>query len=132
MYQKLCGIFAARFTQTVVCPLALLSAVYNARLTQNLHMIGQGGLPNFHLVNQYASAFLTTAEQFQDSKSFFIAERLEYFGVFFVGIFQALSPQIKLFWYEQYMRKIKKSQYQRIFFYESKNSFTLYIRELDK
>lgn len=94
--QKINGIVAPRFTQTVVRPLALLSTIYYAGLTQNLHVIGQGGLSDCHLVNQDASTLLATAEQLQNGKPLFIAERLEYLGVFMMCTFQVSSPQIKL------------------------------------
>jgi hypothetical protein len=80
-----------------VRPLALLPTFHNAGFAQNLHVIGQGGLADFHLVNQYASTLFTTAKQFQNSKPFFIAEGFKYFSVFLVGVYQTISPHINLF-----------------------------------
>ena len=47
----------------IMHPLALLASDDNARIAEDLHVVGQGGLADAHFLQQLAGAFLATAEQ---------------------------------------------------------------------
>ena len=51
LFQQFKRILTARFAQSVVRPLALLAALDNTGFTENLHVIGDGGLPHPQGVN---------------------------------------------------------------------------------
>ena len=63
-------------------PLALLASDDNARIAENLHMVGQGGLADAHFLQQLAGALFPAAQQLQNMDPIFIAERLEDDGNF--------------------------------------------------
>ena len=58
-------------------PLALLAPDHNARIAEDLHVVGQGGLADVHLLQQTAGALLFAAQKLQNADPVLVAEGLE-------------------------------------------------------
>ena len=58
-------------------PLPLLAAQDNAGITQNLHVVGQGGLTDAHFLQQVAGTLLPVSKEVQNTNPVFIAECFE-------------------------------------------------------
>jgi hypothetical protein len=73
--------FPGRFpVQGIVDPFAFFPAGDQPCVTQDLHMMGKGGLGQMEIFQQHAGAPLSALEQFQDVEPVFIGQGLEQTG----------------------------------------------------
>ena len=82
--QQLLGSLRPIRGDAVVHPCAFLATGYDSGIAQNLHVVGQSGLTDAHLLQQTAGAFLTAAKQLQNLQPVFITEGLKHSGGFSV------------------------------------------------
>ena len=97
LFEQCKGVLTARFAQSVVRPLALLTALDNAGFTEDLHVVGDSGLPHSQGFNQHTGTFLTAAEQFQNRQPLLVTQGLEHLCVSLMGGLQSSHLTSKIF-----------------------------------
>ena len=99
--QQLDCLFTSLLTDPIMGPLTIFPAAYNAGVTEDLHVIREGGLGHPHLLRQDAGALLAGVQQLQNPLPPFITEGLEYPCPFFIHRCHALtSNQVFLIYYK--------------------------------
>ena len=78
LLQKMYCSFSTLRINGVMHPLAFFAALDNAGITEDLHVVGEGGLCNMEVIQKHTGTFLATAKQLQNTQTVFIAERFEY------------------------------------------------------
>ena len=72
-------------------PFSLLASDHDAGITQNLHVMGKGGLTDFQFVEQNTGAFFAAGEQVENLPAVFITESLKDGDLSAVGIIHEIT-----------------------------------------